>query len=97
MTKYLSLKTYYLSLTTFSLSTFALPSICSTFLATLNIIPIAKHVKIKLVPPMLTNGKVTPVTGNKLTVTAIFATACMANVKLRPNAKNAPNAKGHRL
>ena len=47
----------------------------STFLATLKIIPMDKQVNMKLVPPILTNGNVTPVTGNKFTVTAIFAIA----------------------
>ena len=46
---------------------------------------------------MLTNGSVTPVTGKRFTLTAMFAMACIANVKLSPRARNAPNAKGHRL
>ena len=44
---------------------------------------------------MLTSGKVTPVTGNKLTLTAIFARAWMTRVKLNPSARNAPKANGH--
>ena len=41
---------------------------------------------------MLTNGSVTPVTGKRFTLTAIFAIACITNVKLSPSARNAPNA-----
>ena len=70
----------------------AFPSDCSTFLATLKIIPMERQVNMKLVPPMLTSGRVTPVTGNRLTVTAIFTIACIASVKLSPNARNAPKA-----
>jgi hypothetical protein len=73
------------------------PSNCSTFLATLNIKPMAQQVNKKELPPILTNGSVTPVTGTKFTFTAIFATACITSVKLNPNAKNAPNAYGHIL
>jgi hypothetical protein len=70
----------------------ALPSICSTFLATLKIIPMAPQVNRNELPPMLTSGSVTPVTGTRFTFTAILATACITNVKLNPNARNAPNA-----
>ena len=59
--------------------------------------PIAKHVNKNELPPILTNGSVTPVTGNKFTFTAIFAIACIASVKLNPSARNAPKAKGHFL
>jgi hypothetical protein len=59
--------------------------------------PMEIQVKMKLVPPMLTNGRVTPVTGNRFTVTAIFAMAWIASVKLSPNARNAPKAYGQRL
>ena len=68
------------------------PSSCSTFRATLKIIPIDKQVNKKLLPPILTNGSVTPVTGNKFTFTAMLAIACITNVKLNPNARKAPNA-----
>ena len=74
-----------------------LPSSCSTFLATLRMIPIDKQVNKKLLPPILTNGSVTPVTGKRFTFTAIFAMACITRVKLSPRARNAPNAKGHLL
>jgi hypothetical protein len=60
-------------------------------------IPIARHVNKKLLPPILTNGSVTPVTGKRFTLTAILATACITKVKLSPSARNAPKAKGHRL
>ncbi len=83
---------YFLS----DLLAFLLP-VASTFLATLNMIPIARQVNKKLLPPILTSGSVTPVTGNKFTVTAIFAIACITSVKLNPNARNAPKAKGHLL
>ncbi len=73
------------------------PSNCSTFLATLNMIPMAAQVKRKEVPPILIYGSVTPVTGVRFTFTAMFAIAWIANVKLSPSAKNAPNANGHRL
>ena len=52
----------------------------------------AKQVKINELPPILTKGSVTPVTGNRFTFTAMFVIACITNVKLKPNAKNAPNA-----
>ncbi len=73
----------------------ALPSCISTFLDTLNMIPIAKQVNKKLLPPILTNGNVTPVFGNTFTLTPILAIACITNVKLNASAKNAPKAKGH--
>src|SRR5262249_21806441 len=76
---------------------FSSPSNFSTFLATLNMMPIAKQVNRNELPPILINGSVTPVTGNKFTLTAIFAIAWMARVKLKPKARNAPNAKGHFL
>ena len=41
---------------------------------------------------MLTSGRVTPVTGKRLTLTAILLSACMTRVKLRPSARNAPSA-----
>ena len=68
----------------------ALPSNFSTLLATLNIIPIEQHVKMNELPPMLTKGNVTPVTGTKFTFTAMFATAWIIKVKLNPKAKKAP-------
>ena len=71
------------------------PSNCSTFLDTLNIIPIDKHVNKKLLPPMLTNGNVTPVLGNTFTFTPILVIACITSVKLNASARNAPKAKGH--
>jgi hypothetical protein len=46
------------------------------------------------VPPILTNGNGTPVTGPKPTATAILAKACIARLKLKPHASNAPNALG---
>ena len=58
-------------------------------------VPVIRQVKKKLVPPILTKGRVTPVTGNKPTFTAIFVMACITNVKLSANARNAPNANGH--
>src|SRR3984893_10714360 len=69
-----------------------LPSNCSTFLATLRMIPIARQVNKKELPPILTSGKVTPVTGNKFTFTAIFTSAWITKVKLNPNARKAPKA-----
>src|SRR5690606_10662559 len=69
----------------------------STFLDTLKIIPIARHVNRKLDPPMLTSGSVTPVTGKRFTVTAILEKACIASVKLSPIDRNAPKANGHFL
>jgi len=65
---------------------------CSTFLATLKIIPIDKQVNKKLLPPILTSGNVTPVFGKAFTATPILAIACITKVKLNANAKNAPNA-----
>jgi hypothetical protein len=55
-------------------------------------IPIAKQVNKNELPPILTNGSVTPVTGNKLTLTAMLAIACITNVKLNARARKAPNA-----
>jgi hypothetical protein len=75
-----------------AVSSGALPSNCSTFLATLNINPREQQVKINELPPMLIKGKVTPVTGTMFTVTAILATACMIKVKLKPKARNATKA-----
>ncbi len=46
------------------------------------------------VPPILTKGKGTPVTGIKFTATAMFAKACMTKLKLNPQASNAPKAFG---
>ena len=87
---------YYLLITlflsSFSSGTVMFPSICSTFRATLKIIPMAKQVNHKLLPPMLTNGNVTPVVGNRFTFTAIFTIACITRVKLNATARNAPNA-----
>ena len=57
----------------------------------------AAQVKRKEVPPILINGSVTPVTGVRLTFTAMFAMACITKVKLNANAKNAPKAYGHLL
>ena len=67
-------------------------SSCSTFLATLKIIPMDKQVNRKLLPPMLTSGSVTPVFGNAFTATPILANACITSVKLSASARNAPNA-----
>ena len=53
----------------------ASPSRDSTFLATLKIIPIETQVNKNELPPIEINGKVTPVTGSKLTLTAIFVSA----------------------
>ncbi len=60
-------------------------------------IPIARHVNKNELPPILTSGSVTPVTGNKFTFTAILISAWITKVKLRPSARNAPNAYGHFL
>ena len=51
------------------------PSVISTFLATLNIIPMDTQVNKKELPPILTKGSVTPVTGTMFTETAILAKA----------------------
>src|SRR6185437_1634789 len=72
------------------------PSLASAFRATLRMMPMARQVNKNELPPILTSGSVTPVTGNKLTVTAIFARAWITRVKLSPRARNAPNAKGQR-
>jgi hypothetical protein len=77
---------------TFSVS---LPSNCSTFLDTLKIIPTDKQVNKKLLPPMLTNGNVTPVFGKRFTFTLMLVSACITKVKLNASDKNAPNANGH--
>ncbi|MOA23560.1 hypothetical protein D3C78_1441900 [compost metagenome] len=49
------------------------------------------------VPPILTNGKATPVTGNKLVATAMFAKACITRLKLYAAASKAPKAFGLRV
>src|SRR5882757_7859973 len=67
----------------------------STLRATLRMMPMARQVNKKELPPILTSGRVTPVTGNRFTFTAIFANAWITRVKLSPNARNAPKAKGH--
>jgi hypothetical protein len=68
------------------------PSVISTFLATLKIMPMDAQVNKNELQPILTNGNVTPVTGTIFTLTAILAMACITNVKLNPNARKAPNA-----
>src|SRR5690606_22639911 len=76
--------------------TFSVPEFCfsSISLLTLKIIPNAMLVNRMDVPPTLTNGNGTPVTGPKPTATAIFAKAGMVSVKLSPAASKAPKARG---
>jgi hypothetical protein len=61
---------------------------------TLKIIPREIHVNNTLVPPIVTRGKVNPVAGTRFRFTAILARACTVSIRLRPMAKNAPNALG---
>jgi hypothetical protein len=66
------------------------------YLLTLIITPNATDVNSMDVPPLLIKGNVNPVTGNKLTATAMFINAWSTNEKLNPTAINAPNALGLR-
>ena len=50
--------------------------------------PMARQVNKNELPPILIKGKVTPVTGNKFTFTAILANAWITRVKLNPNAED---------
>ena len=74
-------------------------SVCSSFipsmyLLTLIIIPNAILVNKTDVPPILTNGIVSPVTGTRFTETAILANACTTKLRINPMASMAPKALG---
>ena len=60
-------------------------------------IPSAMEVKMILVPPIEIIGRVKPVAGTRCTETAIFASACITKLRLKPMAKKVPKAFGLRV